>query len=274
MPELPEVETVRRALAGHLPGRSVLAVRAAAVRLRRPIRPDQLQKALIGGRFLEPNRHGKWLLLPVADRGTLAIHLGMSGRLRLWDDGTQAPPHTHLEVELDGGPVMALVDPRRFGAVAWLAPGAADDDPALSRLGPDALDPALPSLLPGELRRRRTSIKATLMDQRLVAGIGNIYANEALWRARIHPAAPAGSISRRRLQLLVDHVQAVLAEAIERGGTTLRDFAGVDGTAGMFRLELAVYGEEGEPCPRCGASIRRTVIAQRATYLCPRCQRR
>ena len=273
MPELPEVETVRRALAAHLPGRRVVEVSARPVRLRRPLNAGSLVRGLDGGRFGEPRRHGKWLLLPVDGRGTLAVHLGMSGRLRLWKAGEPPPCHTHLVLRLDSGVELALVDPRRFGAAVWLDPGAERTDPALAALGPDALDPCLPELLPGAAAGRRVAVKALLMDQRVVAGVGNIYATESLWRARVHPARPAGALAPRTVRRLAQRLQEVLAEAVERGGTTLRDFAGVDGTAGMFQLELDVYGRTGEPCPRCGRPIRRTTLAQRSSWFCPRCQR-
>ena len=273
MPELPEVETVRRALEAEVSGRLVTAVRGRPVRLRRPLDPDAVRAGLVGRRLAGFRRRGKFLLLDTTDGGGLLVHLGMSGRLRLWPEGTTAGSHTHLRLSLDDGRELALVDPRRFGLAVFLPPGAEAEEPALVALGPDALDPDLPEVLDAALERRRAPVKAVLLDQRVVAGLGNIYACEALWRAGVHPARPARSLSRPRRRRLGAAAREVLEEAVARGGTTLRDFAGVDGRAGMFRLELAVYGREGEPCPRCRAPVRRAPLAGRSTWWCPRCQR-
>ncbi len=273
MPELPEVETVRRALETAVAGCAVTAVRGRPVRLRRPLEPEAIARGLRGRRLEGFRRRGKFLLLDVSGGGSLLVHLGMSGRLRLWGAGTAPPPHTHLVLALDDGRELALVDPRRFGLAVWLPPGAEACDPSLAALGPDALHPRLPDLLAAALEGRRAAVKALLLDQRVVAGIGNIYASEALHRAGVHPARPAGSLSRGRRRRLAAAVREVLEEAVARGGTTLRDFAGVDGSAGMFRPQLSVYGREGRPCPRCGARVRCGAVAGRSTWWCPRCQR-
>jgi len=237
VPELPEVETVRRALASELTGRHVTAVRGRSIAMRRPLDVENLRAVLPGSRLLRPRRRGKFLLLDTDPTGSLLLHLGMSGVIQLVPAAAPRHAHTHLILELDDGRELRFVDPRRF------------------------------------IRRRRAPIKSLLLDQHLVTGIGNIYAAEALWRAGIHPKRAGNRISHARLLALTNTVQDVLAEAIAEGGTTLRDFATPDGNSGYFAVSLRVYGRQGEPCLRCGTAIRAEAIGGRTTAWCPHCQR-
>jgi len=273
VPELPEVETVRRALEAHVRGRRVMRLEARPVQLRRPLDPERLATALTGARLQTPRRRGKHLLVDTSNGGTLLVHLGMTGRLILTDAARDEPRHTHLVLGLDDGRVLRYVDPRRFGLVHWLEPGEEALDPSLVRLGSEPLDPDLPALLPGLIRSRRAPIKSLLLDQHLIAGVGNIYANEALWRARIDPARAGHRIAPRRLARLATVLKEVLEEAIAAGGTTIRDFASLDTEAGLFAVKLRVYGRLDEPCPACATPIRRRMLAGRSTFFCPRCQR-
>jgi formamidopyrimidine-DNA glycosylase len=273
MPELPEVETVRRVVERRIVGRTVTRVEGQAVQMRRPLDPSLLHSQMSGHRFTAARRRGKFLLLDLAPRGTLMIHLGMSGRLLFVAQSQPLLPHTHLSVHLEEGHHVRLVDPRRFGLAHWLEPGEEETDPSLAALGMEPLDERLPDLLPPLFHSRRSPIKALLMDQRLVAGVGNIYACEALWRAGIRPTRRGCQTSVRRLRRLVCEVQAVLREAIQQGGTTIKDFAAPEGDFGYFAVSLAVYGNEGEPCPHCGGALRDCRLGNRATVWCPQCQR-
>lgn len=272
MPELPEVETVRRALVANLTGARVSAVRGRQVAMRRLLEPQRLHDALAGRRFREPLRRGKFLLLPVSSGGFLLVHLGMSGRLQLVVSDHPVEPHTHLVIELEDGRELRLVDPRRFGLAVWLDEGGETTDPALAGLGIEPLNPAFEERLPPLVRSRRAPVKALLLDQRLVAGIGNIYAAESLWEAGIRPSRPGRAISELRLRSLARSIHAVLERAIAAGGTTLRDFSGPNGAAGYFAVRLQVYGHGGQPCPRCDRPLRDEVIAGRGTVWCPYCQ--
>lgn len=285
MPELPEVETVRRALELHLGGRQVCAVGGRAVRLRRPLELDHLARQLEGLRFGSPRRRGKHLLIDMYSEegrgerlqgeplGALHIHLGMTGRLLLVEAQEPEPRHTHLTLVLDSGQLLRYVDARRFGMVEWLAPEEEAGDPSLSALGIEPLDPRLAQALPSAVRRRTAPIKSLLLDQHLVAGVGNIYANEALWRSEIAPHRSGSRISRQRLVVLAERLQEVLREAIAAGGTTLRDFASLDAEAGYFAIDLSVYDRQGQPCESCGSPISRSTIGGRSTFWCRACQR-
>src|SRR5690606_29486267 len=271
MPELPEVETTRRGLEPLVVGRRIAGLDVREPRLRWPV-PAQLDRLLAGRRVESRSRRAKCLLVET-DAGTLPVQRGMSGGLRF--HATDAPPpgkHGHLDIRFADGARLRYRDPRRCGSVHFAT--EPDRHPLLADLGPEPLsDSFMPEYLARVCRGRHVAIKAHLMNSRIVVGIGNIYANEALYRAAIHPARAAGRIARARFDGLVDAIRAVLADAIERGGTTLRDFAGSDGRPGYFQLELDVYGREGEPCRRCGAPIRAVWLGQRSTYYCPRCQR-
>jgi len=273
MPELPEVETIRRALALELPGLRVEAVGGRSIAMRRPLDVERLSTLVAGRRFLSPRRRGKYLLLDLDPPGSLLAHLGMSGNIQLVDASSPLRKHTHLRLELDDGRHVRFVDPRRFGFVDWLDPGAEILDPSLSALGMEPLSPGLDEALPPMLHTRRAPLKSLLLDQRLVAGVGNIYAVEALWRAGIHPRRAGNRTSLIRLSNLARAVQEVLAEAVTQGGTTLRDFADPSGEMGYFAIQLAVYGRQGEQCGNCGATIRAEVIGGRTTAWCPKCQR-
>ncbi|HKJ77014.1 MAG TPA: bifunctional DNA-formamidopyrimidine glycosylase/DNA-(apurinic or apyrimidinic site) lyase [Gammaproteobacteria bacterium] len=271
MPELPEVETTRRGIAPHLEGRRIVRVIVREPRLRWPVDPE-LPAILEGQTVHAVGRRAKYLLL-ATDAGTVLLHLGMSGSLRLVPAGTAPGRHDHLDLCLDDGRCLRLNDPRRFGSVHWTG-DAPETHRLLAALGPEPLGTAFDGAhLYGLSRGRTAAVKAFLMDSRVVVGVGNIYASEALFRAGIHPRRPAGRVGRGRYLALADAVREVLGEAVAAGGTTLRDFVDSDGRPGYFAQSLRVYGKAGAPCPACGATLRQERIGQRATYYCPRCQR-
>ncbi len=273
MPELPEVETVRRALDLELSGRRITSVRGISISMRRPLDVEQLSAVLPGRRLTTPRRRGKYLLIDLDPPGTVLNHLGMSGRLTITDASAPVLPHTHVTLALDDGRELRFVDPRRFGMMVWLAPGEEAADPALAALGIEPLDPGLEDRLPPLLKARRAPLKSLLLDQHLVAGVGNIYAAEALWRAGVRPHRSGHRTSLDRLTALTRDVRSVLTEAVEQGGTTIRDYATPDGDFGYFAVHLAVYGRQGQPCLRCETILRSDVIGGRTTAWCPRCQR-
>jgi formamidopyrimidine-DNA glycosylase len=283
MPELPEVETIARGLGPLLVGRRVEAVWGSGkpLHLRRKVDLRGLRALAIGRAIIAARRTGKYLLLALgpapgaAPRGPsdpgIVIHLGMTGRLRVLASGAPHAPHTHLALRLDDGHELRFGDARRFG---WVEPAASlAASPTLARLGPDplaALDvPALAAALDGV----RAPIKAFLLDQRRIAGLGNIYVAEALYRARIHPTTPAGRL-RRRAPDLLEGIVGALEGGIARRGTTLRDYVDAGGLPGDNATALLVYGRAGEACGRCGGTIRRRTDAGRSTFYCPGCQRR
>ncbi|WP_174273274.1 bifunctional DNA-formamidopyrimidine glycosylase/DNA-(apurinic or apyrimidinic site) lyase [Sphingomonas bacterium] len=271
MPELPEVETTVRGLRPVLEGRRLTRVEARRADLRRAI-PVDLRQRLTGAIVIGLARRAKYGLIDT-DRGdTLIFHLGMSGRWRV--DPDELGKHDHLVLETDAGRQLSLCDPRRFGSLDLIATAELASFPAFAALGPEPLGPDLtPALLAGRLGGRSAPIKAMLLDQRIVAGLGNIYVCEALNVARIDPRAPAGSLSLARLKRLVTAIHAVLEAAIDAGGSTLRDYARPDGQLGYFSKQFRVYGREGERCP-CGKGVvLRQVDAGRSTFRCPACQR-
>lgn len=268
VPELPEVETTVRGLARVLEGRRIARVEARRPDLRRPLPPD-LGQRLTGARVTKLRRRAKYGLVDT-DRGdTLLFHLGMSGRWRIEPDALDK--HDHVLITTDGGVRLALNDARRFGSLDLLHTRDVDRWAQETGLGPEPLEIGS-SQLEARLAGRKAPIKQLLLDQRVVAGLGNIYVCEALHRARIAPGRAGGSISDRRLELLARAIREVLAEAIEAGGSSLRDFASPDGELGYFSKSFAAYGREGEACG-CGGTIRRRVQAGRSTFYCPRCQR-
>jgi len=272
MPELPEVETTRRGVAPWIEG-----VRVAAVILRQPVLrwpvPRKLVRELPGRSILAAERRAKYLLFRAEGDRTLMLHLGMSGSLRVLQSSIPHGAHDHLDLALESGRVLRFHDPRRFGSADWVA-GDPLRHPLLARLGPEPLGPGFtPEYLATACRGRRVAIKQLIMNGRIVVGVGNIYASEALFRAGIHPARAAGRIGPERIATLVAAIRAVLEAAIRQGGTTLRDFAWGEGQRGYFRPELAAYDRAGEPCLRCHGTIRAVVQGQRSTYYCPRCQR-
>jgi len=271
MPELPEVETIRRGITPHVCGREIRYVLVRDRRLRWPV-PGALEDALTGRDILSIRRRGKYLIFDVQN-GYLLIHLGMSGRLQLVATDEPHGPYDHVELCLAGGTSLRLRDPRRFGCVIWIDRDP-DQHPLLRNLGPEPLERSFTGDYLYELSRNRsTSIKNFLMDGRVVAGLGNIYVNEALFEAGIHPARAARRISRARYRSLARAIKQTLRRALAAGGTTLRDFSGANGEPGYFRLELAVYGRAGEPCPRCGRAVQRRLLGQRSSFLCTHCQR-
>jgi formamidopyrimidine-DNA glycosylase len=270
VPELPEVETTRRGLAPLVVGRDIEALIVHEPRLRWPVAAD-LPGRLARRRIEALDRRGKYLLFGMSE-GTVLVHLGMSGSLRFLSSPTPLLAHDHLELVLAGGGRVRYNDPRRFGSVVFTADPSSH--PLLVHLGPEPLGAEFTaSYLHARSRGRRTSIKQFLMDAGVVVGVGNIYANEALFRAGIHPAREAGSVSRVRLERLVGSVRAVLAEALAQGGTTLRNYVDSHGRPGWFKQSLAVYERAELPCPTCQTPVRRVVLGQRATYYCGRCQR-
>lgn len=270
MPELPEVETTRRALEPVLVGQTIAALEIREPRLRWPVNP-QLDARLKRQRIISVQRRAKYLLIET-DAGTLIWHLGMSGSLRFLDSPAEPAAHDHIDLVLDTGARVRFHDPRRFGSVDLSA--APDRHWLLRNLGPEPLGERFDAdYLAAVCRGRRVAIKQLLMNSRVVTGVGNIYANEALFHARVHPLRAAGRISHARLESLVDGVKKVLNDAIRLGGTTLRDYVSGDGRPGYFQQTLAVYGRGGDACVNCTRAIKQIVSGQRATYYCPRCQR-
>ncbi len=270
MPELPEVETTRRGIAPHLVGQRVSRVIVRERRLRWPI-PEDLDVRLSGQRIEAVERRAKYLLIRF-EAGTLIAHLGMSGSLRLVEGALPPAKHEHVDLLLESGQALRYTDPRRFGALLW------SDDPLnhvlLASLGPEPLSEAFDGERLFQLSRGRSmAVKPFIMDNAVVVGVGNIYASEALFAAGIDPRRPAGGISRARYLKLADEIKRILALAIERGGTTLRDFVGGDGKPGYFQQELFVYGRGGEFCKHCGTTLREVRLGQRASVYCSRCQR-
>ena len=271
MPELPEVETTRRGIEPHLCGQQVRKLIVRQAGLRWPV-PAQLARRIRGTDIEQISRRAKYLLIDTS-KGTLIIHLGMSGSLRIIHDNTPPGPHDHIDLQLNNGVVMRYTDPRRFGAWLWTEEPAGQH-PLLCKLGPEPLsDDFNDAYFFSRSRGRKLAIKAFLMDSHIVVGIGNIYASESLFRAGIHPARAAGRISRQRYRKLVNAVKQVLTEAIRQGGTTLRDFSNGEGKPGYFQQSLNVYGRTGEACPVCATTVRETRTGQRSTFYCPRCQR-
>lgn len=270
MPELPEVETTVRGLRPVLDGARVTNVEPRRGDLRRPF-PADLRQVMTGAVITGLGRRAKYGLIHTDRDRTLIFHLGMSGRWRV--DPGEVLPHDHLIIDTAGGRRVALNDPRRFGSVDLWPSGELDAFPAFAALGPEPLSPELSAKwLKGALAGRRASIKLMLLDQRIVAGLGNIYVCEALFLARISPKRAAGSISLARLDRLVEAIRAVLLSAIEAGGSTLRDYARPNGELGYFSKQFAVYGREGQPCG-CGGIVRRYAEGGRSTFWCPACQR-
>jgi formamidopyrimidine-DNA glycosylase len=277
VPELPEVETVRRGLEAHVVGRTI---DQAEVRHPRAVRrhlagPDDFAAVLRGRTVTGARRRGKYLWLPLGDDALLA-HLGMSGQLLVGDP--QRPVSSHVRARFtftDGGPDLRFSDQRTFGHLVWSAGGAVLPG-LIAHIAPDPMEAAFdPEVFLDRLRRRRTGLKRALLDQSLVSGIGNIYADEALWRARLHWARATDTLSRPAARRTLDEVRGVLADALESGGTSFDSlYVNVNGESGYFGRSLSVYGRAGLPCPRCGTPIHRDPFMNRSAYSCPRCQPR
>lgn len=301
MPELPEVETVKRGLAPHLEGQTIAGVTLNRPDLRLPF-PQRMAERVQGASILPLSRRAKYLLIPLSTGETLVLHLGMSGRVvveqgeqadgpgRFYYKAGVAPPapdgrstargadrlvqHDHALIALSSGARLIFNDPRRFGFMLLHASEKLGELPAFAGLGVEPLgndfsQAALKALLKG----RKTPVKLALLDQRLIAGLGNIYVCEALFRARIHPARAAGALSEKEIAALFPAIRQVLEEAIEAGGSTLRDYRSADGALGYFQHSFAVYGREGEACTACGAPLVRTAQGGRSTFYCEACQR-
>jgi formamidopyrimidine-DNA glycosylase len=277
MPELPEVETVRRGLEHHVAGRTV---RGVAVLHPRAVRrhlagPADFEAAMAGRLIGAARRRGKYMWLPVGEDALLA-HLGMSGQFLIGDPDRPVGPHVRARFTFtDGGPDLRFTDQRTFGHIA-LVPGGAELPAPIAHIAPDPLEPAFDqAALTARLRLRHTGIKRALLDQSLISGVGNIYADEALWRAGLHWARPTETLTRQATATLMDAVREVLTEALDAGGTSFDAlYIDVNGESGYFGRSLAVYGREDQPCPRCGTPIRRDPFMNRSAYSCPRCQPR
>ncbi|WP_375283673.1 bifunctional DNA-formamidopyrimidine glycosylase/DNA-(apurinic or apyrimidinic site) lyase [Marinicauda pacifica] len=287
MPELPEVETVRRGLRPAMEGRRIVSALHRRPDLRFPF-PERFAERLTGARIDRLDRRAKYLLARLDSGETLLMHLGMSGRFTVEAESIAQQPgdfvyapganpaHDHVVFTLEGGVTVTYNDPRRFGFMTLFATGEEATQPFLAGLGPEPDSNTFEAVyLSGALKGRRTPVKAALLDQKIVAGLGNIYVCEALWRARISPRRLASSVAGARTERLAPAVRTVIAEAIEAGGSTLRDFAGADGALGYFQHRFDVYGREGEPCRRetCAGSVQRLVQSGRSTFFCPECQR-
>lgn len=270
MPELPEVETTCRGIEPHIVGKSFRQIVIRQPQLRWPVTPD-ISRALKGQQITAVGRRAKYLLLR-STHGTAIVHLGMSGSLRVLTNMSPAGPHDHVDFLLSDNLALRYTDPRRFGSILWTG----DDPllhPLLETLGPEPLgDGFTGDYLWKRSRGRKAAIKNFVMDGKVVVGVGNIYASEALFRAGIHPGRQAGRISRTRYGKVVTNIKSVLNEAIVQGGTTLRDFVDSDGQPGYFSQSLQVYGRNGEPCIQCAATIKSRVIGQRNTFFCTNCQ--
>jgi formamidopyrimidine-DNA glycosylase len=273
MPELPEVETIRRQLEPELRGRRIESAEVLDERWTRPVPPAEVEHALAGRRIEQVERRGKYLLLRLEGGRSLAMHLRMTGNLLL-DHGSATPRHLRAVIRLEGGGRLLFTDARRFGQAVILE-GDDLDDYFAARLGVEPLSEALTA---EELCRlaagRRGPLKSFLLNQSRIAGIGNIYADEALHRAALHPLSPAGSMKPEDCERLREGIVATLEAGLRSGGASVDDYLDARGERGSMQDEFLVYGREGEPCPRCGGEIRRIVVAGRSTYFCPSCQRR
>jgi len=275
MPELPEVETVRRGLALKMSGRRILQAELRRPDLRRPF-PPALADRLDGARIGALGRRGKYILIELDADGLLLLHLGMSGRVTAGSASLPDAPHDHVVLRLDDGTVIRFNDPRRFGLLDYVKRGEEGQHPLLAGLGPEPLEAAFDGpYLSAALAGKMTPIKSALIDQRIVAGLGNIYVCEALFRAGISPRRLSASIGRGRADRIVSGIRSVLIEAIQAGGSSLRDYVQADGELGYFQHRWAVYGHEGDPCPGCDCSggVHRIVQSGRSTFFCAKRQR-
>lgn len=271
MPELPEVETTRRGISPHVTGATVSQVVVRQPRLRWPV-PSDLPQILEGQKLQVVERRAKYLLLKFP-AGVLIIHLGMSGSLRVVESGALIGKHDHIDLAFDNGCILRYTDPRRFGSMLWTSEPIFQHK-LLSSLGPEPHTDLFTGQRLFQLSRgKMKSVKTFIMDNAVVVGVGNIYANESLFQAGIDPRRAAGKISKARYEKLAERVKAVLAKAIEQGGTTLRDFVGGDGKPGYFKQELQVYGRGGESCMVCDGTLKEIKLGQRSSVFCPKCQR-
>ena len=273
MPELPEVETTRRGIAPACCGKTITAVTIRQRILRWPI-PAGVEQALTGTTIHRVTRRAKYLLLETG-RGTVIIHLGMTGSLRVLENAPAAEKHDHIDLQLSDGLLLRFRDPRRFGAFLWTT-DPIHDHPLLKNLGIEPVDNISVTEICDHLyhhsRKRKTAIKTLIMDQKIITGVGNIYACESLFLSGIHPKRAAGRISKQRYHNLAGAIQSILNQAIQQGGTTLQDFRNSEGKPGYFQQQLSAYGREGAPCTICNTPIRRFTQSQRSSWYCPHCQ--
>jgi formamidopyrimidine-DNA glycosylase len=275
MPELPEVETVRRGLALKMSGRRIVRAELRRPDLRRPF-PPMLAERLTGAQIGALRRRGKYILVEIADDGLLLLHLGMSGRVTAGGPDTPEAKHDHVVLTLDDGTIVRFNDARRFGTLDFLPRSEIDVHPLLAGMGPEPLEPGFDGrYLAKVLAGKMTPIKSALLDQRIVAGLGNIYVCEALYRAGLSPTRMAGTVTGARATKLAAAIRGVLGEAIEAGGSSLRDYVQTNGELGYFQHRWAVYGREGEPCPgcKCAEGVKRIVQSGRSTFFCAKRQR-
>lgn len=271
MPELPEVETSCRGITPHITSQKIKAVIIRQAKLRWPI-PTDLSQKLIHTTIQNVHRRGKYLLL-ASKQGTLIIHLGMSGRLHILPAHAPAQKHDHVDIIFDHGKCLRFTDPRRFGAILWTEENPLLH-PLLKQLGPEPLTNDFNGLyLFQQIHKRKQSIKLILMNSQIVVGVGNIYANEVLFAAKIHPNIPAGQLNKTQCNKIVKHVKTILEKAIQQGGTTLKDFSDSQGKPGYFKQELQVYGRGNQPCIKCKTLLIETRLGQRTTVFCPMCQK-
>jgi len=278
MPELPEVETVRRGIAPVLEGQRLIMAKAMRADLRVPI-PKNFSKALENKRVDRVDRRSKYLLIYMEDGLVLILHLGMSGRITLYNRQQQTPPpigkHDHLVFETENGILMVFNDPRRFGMAVFGDAATINQHPLLKNMGPEPISNAFhPQYLEEAFKNRTGSIKNILLNQKIIAGLGNIYVCEALFRSGIHPTRAANSLSKKDIEALVPNIVSVIRQAIEAGGSTLKDYAQVDGDLGYFQHSFQVYGRENESCfhKECKDTVARIVQSSRSTFYCPTCQ--
>lgn len=273
MPELPEVETTLRGIEPFTLGKTIRSVTVRVDKLRWPVQKN-MTKILKGKEVLSLTRRAKYILMGF-EHGTLLIHLGMTGSIRVCASGIPAQKHEHIDICFTGEICLRYTDPRKFGAFIWTkSTDPLSEHQLLKDLGPEPLSPEYNTdYLVESCKGRKAAIKTHLMNQKTVVGVGNIYASEALFKAGIHPERVAGRVSRERLSKLVKTSKQTLRAAIKKGGTTLQDFTSPDGSQGYFSIKLKVYGKEGKPCPKCKNPIKAKVIGQRNSFYCTRCQK-
>lgn len=271
MPELPEVETTKRGITRHITGHHITDVIVRHPRLRWPI-PNNLSTLLKNKTLLKITRRAKYLLFAF-ENGTLILHLGMSGRLRILSEKTPAQKHDHVDICFDNGKCLRFTDPRRFGALLWTEADP-EQHTLLKNIGVEPLSSDFDGAhLFERAQGRKASVKMFIMDSHIVAGVGNIYATEALFSARINPQLATGKVTLKQYSQLATAIKAILKNAIEKGGTTLKDFMKSDGSPGYFSIELKAYGRAGKPCKRCRTMLKLSRIGQRSTVYCPECQK-
>ena len=276
MPELPEVEVVRRGLLNHLPGRTITGLFTDGKRLRLPVPEKELRARLIGARIIDVRRRAKYLLIDFDNGELLILHLGMTGILGLFSRKAEIAPHDHVCWNLDNGYDLRFNDVRRFGSVRLIGAEqiATLEQTVFKDTGPEPFSENFNgSYLYRKAHKKQQPIKNFIMDGRVVAGVGNIYANESLFNAAIRPTRKAGAVSEKRYGLLVNKIREVLATAIECGGSTISDFIDTSGARGYFQIHFKVYGRKDQPCPTCGTLIRHRKLGGRASFFCPSCQR-